>query len=153
MELHNCLLKYSLLLHISPYFNETALALKHYAGHILGMVGPVDMEVKDMHSMDARSTVWYLWPHSWPWSWIFKVKLRVWNNLSQEWKAPLTSKITDGSQLEARPLWDLELWPWPWICKVKSWNYHISGKQGPVDVEWKGCEWIGCWIPRLAPSH
>ena len=34
---------------------------------------------------------------------------------------------------------------WPWIFKVKFWKKnHISGMGWPIDMEWKGCEWIEC---------
>ena len=36
-------------------------------------------------------------------------------------------------------------WPWPWIFKVKLWKYCISGMGGPIDMERKGCESIGCY--------
>ena len=39
---------------------------------------------------------------------------------------------------------DLGLWPWPWIFKVKFWKCCISGMGGPIDMEPKGCELIGC---------
>ena len=34
--------------------------------------------------------------------------------------------------------------PWPWIFKVKFCKCFISGKGGPIEMEWKGCESIGC---------
>ena len=42
-------------------------------------------------------------------------------------------------------LCDLELWPWPWIFKVKFWKCFISEMGGPIDMEPKGCELIGCY--------
>ena len=41
-------------------------------------------------------------------------------------------------------LCDLELWPWPCIFKVKFWKCCISGMGGPIDMQPKGCESIGC---------
>ena len=41
-------------------------------------------------------------------------------------------------------LCDLELWPWPCIFKVKFLKCCISGMGGPIDMEPKGCESIGC---------
>ena len=38
----------------------------------------------------------------------------------------------------------LQLWPWPWIFKVKFWKCAISGMGGPIDMERRGCELIGC---------
>ena len=41
---------------------------------------------------------------------------------------------------------DPELWPWPWIFKIQFWKKkHIPGKGGPIDIEWKDSESIGCW--------
>ena len=45
------------------------------------------------------------------------------------------------------PLCDFQLWlqpwPWPWIFKVKFWKSREW--RWPIDMEWKGCESIGCW--------
>ena len=35
------------------------------------------------------------------------------------------------------------IWPWPWNFKVKFWKCFISGMGGLMDMEWKGCEWMG----------
>ena len=47
------------------------------------------------------------------------------------------------------PLYHLDLWPhpwhWPWIFKVKFWDSCVSGMGGPIDMEKKGYESIGCW--------
>ena len=46
------------------------------------------------------------------------------------------------------PHCDFELWPhpWPWplIFKVRFWKCCISRMGGPIDMERKGCESIGC---------
>ena len=44
-------------------------------------------------------------------------------------------------------LCDFELWPhaWPWIFKVSFINSCISGMGGPINMEWKGYESIGCY--------
>ena len=39
----------------------------------------------------------------------------------------------------------LQVWHWSWIFKVKFWKCCISGMGGPVDMERKGCESIGCY--------
>ena len=48
------------------------------------------------------------------------------------------------------PHCDFELWPhpWPWplIFKVKFWKSRNSGIGCPIDMEWKGCEPIRCYI-------
>ena len=36
-------------------------------------------------------------------------------------------------------------WPWPWIFMVKFWKCCISEMGWPIDMEWKGCESIGCY--------
>ena len=36
-------------------------------------------------------------------------------------------------------------WPWPWIFKVIFWKCCISGMGGPIDMERKGFESIGCY--------
>ena len=38
----------------------------------------------------------------------------------------------------------LQLWPWPWIFKVEFWKYCISGMGGPIDLQRRGSESIGC---------
>ena len=37
------------------------------------------------------------------------------------------------------------IWPWLWIFKVKFWICCISGMEGAIDMERKGCEWIRCY--------
>ena len=37
------------------------------------------------------------------------------------------------------------IWPWPWIFTVTFWKCCISGMEGPIDMERKGCESIGCY--------
>ena len=65
---------------------------------------------------------------------------------------PISLKPLDGF-IPFEVLWnclDLQLckimviWPWPWIFKVKFWKCCISGMGGPIDMERKGCELIGC---------
>ena len=42
-------------------------------------------------------------------------------------------------------LGDLELWIWPWILKVRLLKSSLISIRGWIDMEPKGCEWIGCW--------
>ena len=42
-------------------------------------------------------------------------------------------------------------WPWPWIFKV--WNSCISGTGGPINMEQKGYEWIGCHTDYVSLSY
>ena len=55
------------------------------------------------------------------------------------------------------PHCDFELWPhpWPWhlIFKVKFWNSCIPGIGGPIDMERKGYEWIGCYTYFVTMSY
>ena len=87
-----------------------------------------------------------LWPHPWPWPLIFKVKF--WKAVSQEWEGRLT--WTKGMWVDRMldPHCDFELWPhlwlWPLIFKVKFWKCCNSRMGGPIDMERKGCESIGC---------
>ena len=64
--------------------------------------------------------------------------------VSQVWEGWSTWNERYMSWLGLYLLYDLELWPWPWIFKVKFWKYCISGIGGPIDMEPKGCESIGC---------
>ena len=49
------------------------------------------------------------------------------------------------------------IWPWPRIFRVEVWKCFISGMGGPIDMEQKGCELIGCYthfvIFNLDLSH
>ena len=85
-----------------------------------------------------------LWPHPGPWPWIFKVIFL--KAVSQEWEGRLTWHKRDVSRKDVEPLCDLELWSWPWTRKVKLWDSHIPRMWGPIDIEWKGCKLVGCWI-------
>ena len=58
------------------------------------------------------------------------------------------------------PHCDFELWPhpWPWplIFKVKFWKSRNSGMGGPIDMEQKGYESIGCctyFVPLSYDLH
>ena len=52
-------------------------------------------------------------------------------------------------------LCDFELWPhaWPWIFKVNFLNSCISGMGGPINMEWKGYESIGCYSYYVTLSY
>ena len=92
-----------------------------------------------------------LWPHPWPWPLIFKLdfqgkilKMLYLRNGRADWHG------TEGMWVDRMldPHCDFELWPhpWPWplIFKVKFWKCCISRMGGPIDMERKGCESIGC---------
>ena len=72
--------------------------------------------------------------------------------LGPHFAEPISLKPLDGF-IPFEVLWnclDLQLcnimviWPWPWISKVKFWKCCISGMGGPINMERKGCESIGC---------
>ena len=80
-----------------------------------------------------------------PWFWRSNFEKVV----TQEWDAWLTWNERDGSRLNVGPMsWLSTLtspMTWPWIFKVKFWNSCIPGIGGPIDMEWKGYESIGCY--------
>ena len=63
--------------------------------------------------------------------------------VSQQWEGRHGTKAIWVQRL-LYLLCDLELWPWSWIFKVKFWKCCISGMGGPIDMEPKGFESIGC---------
>ena len=87
------------------------------------------------------------WPQLWPWPWIFKVKfwkksylrngMADWHGIKGMWVDRMLDSCCD---FQLSP----HLWPWPWIFKVKLWKCYISGMGGPIDMEQRGCESIGC---------
>ena len=52
---------------------------------------------------------------------------------------------------------DFELWPhpwpWLWIFEVNFLNSCISGVGGPINMEWKGYESIGCYTYYVTSSY
>ena len=90
-----------------------------------------------------------LWPHTWPWPFIFKVKF--WKSHNSRMGCPIDMK-RKGCELIGcylHPLCDFQRsphpWPWPWIFKVKFWKSRVSGMGWQIDMELKGCESIECW--------
>ena len=69
--------------------------------------------------------------------------------VSQEWDGRLTWDERMWVDRMLDPCCGFQLsphsWPWPWIFKVKFWKCCISGMGGPIDMERKGCESIGCY--------
>ena len=49
-------------------------------------------------------------------------------------------------------LW-LHPWPWPWIFSIKVWNSCIPGMGGPIDMEGKGYESMGCYAYFVTLSY
>ena len=88
-------------------------------------------------------------PHPWHWPWIFKVKfwkkksylrngVADWHGIKGMWVVRMLDPCCDF-QCPPNP------WPWPWIFQVKFWKCCISRMGGPIDMERKGCESIGCY--------
>ena len=119
-----------------------------------------------------------LWPHPWPWPSIFKVK--VWKShnsgmgcpIDMEWKGCESTECwthvmtfnfdwhgTKGLWVDMMldPHCDFELWrhPWPrpWIFNIKFWNCCIPGMAGPINMERKGYESIGCYTYLMTLSY
>ena len=44
-------------------------------------------------------------------------------------------------------------WPWPSLFNDKFWNSCIAGMGGPIDMQRKGCESIGCYIYFVTLSY
>ena len=107
----------------------------------------IDMERKRCESIGCYThfVTFNFPPHPWPWPWIFKVKFwksRVsamgWPGIIGMWVDRILDPCCDFQ-------YPHQAWPWPWILKVKFWKCCISGMGGPIDMERKGCELIGCY--------
>ena len=115
---------------------------------IWGMCGPIDMERKRCksigcythfvtfnfvlnHDLDlgfSRSNLKKSYLRNW---------MANWHGIKGMWVDRMLDPCCD---FQLSP----HLWPWPWIFKVKLWKCCISGMGGPIDMEQKGCESIGC---------
>ena len=113
---------------------------------ISGMGGPIDMEQKGCESIGCYTH--FVTSNFDLNSLIFKIKF---------WKSCIRNGMADSHGTKGMwvdrmldPCCDLQHsphpWPWPWIFKVKVWKCYISGMAGPIDMERKGCESIGCYI-------
>ena len=77
--------------------------------------------------------------------------------VSLEWGGRLT--WVKGMWMDRK--WDthcgFELWPltWPWnaIFKVKFWQSCITVWEGPINMEQKACEPVGCWTHSATLSY
>ena len=107
-------------------FRMCFFKVKHYFGHISGMVGPIDVKPKGSALVGywvKYVTLTFDLPHDLDLG-CFKVKFR---NSS-------ICRIVGLIDVEWNP------WPWPWSFKVRVWNSFISGMGQPIDNERKGCE-------------
>ena len=116
---------------------------------ISGLEGPIDMERKGCESIGCYThfvTVNVPLTHDLDLGFSRSNFEKV---VSQEWDGRLT--WTKGMWVDRmlHLLCDFQCpphpWPWPWIFKVKFWKCCISGMEGPIDMEQKRCEWIGCY--------
>ena len=135
----NCYLgKFTLKIHAFFSRSSTSLAIaleclvrlmrdeRKWVGWILGIICDLD-----------------LWPHSWPWPWVFQGQISKWlypRNCWPDWcemKGKRFNRILGW--LYDYALWP-HSWPWPWSFKVWIWNSLISGMGRPVNMKRKGCE-------------
>ena len=89
-----------------------------------------------------------LWPQSWPWPWIFKVKF--WKRCISwmGWPIDMESKGCESIECLTHVVtfnFPHHTWPWPCIFKVKFWKSLILWMGWPIDMDQKGCELIECW--------
>ena len=91
----------------------------------------------------------------WPWFWIKGqiLKMLYLRNGRVNWhgtKGMWVNRILDWH-------YDFELWPhpwpWPWIFKVNFWNSCTSGTGGPINMERRGYESIGCYTYYMLLSY
>ena len=101
----------------------------------------------DCQEMKSKYIDWTLclkcdhrvWPCSWPWPWICKVKYGI-CYISAKWADRHKTKYERINWMLGLKcdqwVWPW-LWPWPWIFKVKFLNSCISRMAGPIDVKQK----------------
>ena len=77
------------------------------------------------------------------------LKMLYLRNWGADWHGMKGWNERDVSHRILHPLCDFQRsphpWPRPWIFKVKFWKCCSSGMGGPIDMERKGCESIGCY--------
>ena len=105
------------------------------------MGGSVNMEQKGCQSICWKPTV-----GPWAMTWTVDFQGQILKKL-YPWSEVANWHGTTGMWVYRMldPLSDLVLWSWPWTSKVKLWNSWIPRMGGSIDMEWKGCESIGCW--------
>ena len=123
--------------------------VKFWKSHISGMGWPIDMEFKRCESIEYWThVVTFNLPLDHDLDLGFSrsnLKMLYLRNGRADWHG------TKGMWVDRKlhPLCDFELspqpWHWPWIFKVKFWKCCISGMGGPIDMERKRCESIGCY--------
>ena len=122
--------------------------VKFWKSHISGMGWPIDMELKGCESIKC-------WTHAVTFNVHLTHDLYLGFSRSNFKKSYLRNGTADRHGTKGmwvrllHPLCDFlcppHPWPWPWIFKVKFWKCCISGMDGLIDMERKGCESIGCY--------
>ena len=108
--------------------------VKHYFGHILGMVGRID--VKRIGSALVGYWVQYV-------TLIFdltrdKVKFRNSSSLRNCWSNWCEMKRNWVNMILGR-LYDLALWPHPWLW---PWSFKLYLRNGVADWQWTKMMWV-----------
>ena len=131
---------------------------EHSICHILGIVGPIDVKQKGNEStgccIDWSTFDLHLWP--WPLTLNFQGQI-----VSREWEAQLSWNERDGSRWDAL-MWNtkemsrldtaLAVVPMTLTFDLEFWRSNcISGMGGPIVMERKGRESIGC--PHVKHKH
>ena len=96
-----------------------------------------------------------LWPHSWPWPWMFQGQISKYLYLRNCWSDWCEMKRKWVDMILGR-LYDIapwpHPWPWPWSFKVTVWNCYISGMGWPIDMDygtkrmWVIHSWPWYWL-------
>ena len=128
---------------------DLGFSRSNFENAVSGLEGPIDMERKGCESIGCYThfvTVNVPLTHDLDLGFSRSNFEKV---VSQEWDGRLT--WTKGMWVDRmlHLLCDFQCpphpWPWPWIFKVKFWKCCISGMEGPIDMEQKRCESIGCY--------
>ena len=131
--------------------------VKHTIGHIVGTVGPIDINQKrnTLNGCWAKCVIFiYDLIHYLYLGFQGQVLKRPYpRNGMVDWHGTKRMSV----DMKSDPLSDFELWtrlwPWPGIFKIKFWKSCILGMGGSIDMKQKGSEAIGCWTLWLTLSY
>ena len=124
-------------------FRMCFFKVKHYFGHISGMLGPIDVKLKGSTLVGYWAqyvTLTFELTHDLDLG-CFKVKFRnssisgIVGLIDVKWKG--SELIWYWADFMTLPFWPRP-WPWRWSFKVRFWTSFISGREWPIDTEWKG---------------
>ena len=108
-----------------------------------GMGCLIDMERKGYESTECWTCVvtfnFVLWPHRWPWPWIFTIEF--WNSCIPGMGVGLIDLEREG--YESIGCYT-DFVTFSYDLDLGFWKCCISGMGGPIDMEPKWCESIGC---------